>query len=95
MIRLFRIQGNSLTPLFKEGELVLGIKPSKLFSLKKNSIVTFSHRKVGTMIKRIKTIQDDEVFVEGTIPQSLDSRTFGTLALSKIQYKILFKIPFL
>lgn len=95
MIKLFRVEGKSLTPLFKGGELVLGIKPNFLFPIKKNDIVTFHHQSVGTMIKRVKHISNSKVFVEGTIPQSMDSRIFGEICLSNIEYKIFFKLPFL
>lgn len=95
MIKLFRIEGKSLTPLFQGGELVLGIKPNPFLHVKENSIVTFWYQDVGTMIKRVKYIKNSKVFVEGTIPQSVDSRTFGEIPLSHIQHIILFKMPFL
>lgn len=95
MIKLFRIEGKSLTPIFKGGELALGIKPNFLLHVKENDIVTFQYKSVGTMIKRVKYIKNSKVFVEGTIFQSVDSRTFGEIPLASIEYKILFKIPFI
>lgn len=93
MIKLFSIKGKSLYPLFKGGEVVLGMKPNAFLRIKENDIVTFQHEEVGTMIKRVKYIKNSKVFLEGTLPQSLDSRSFGEIPLSKIEYKILFKLP--
>ncbi len=43
------------------------------------------------MIKRVKSINDNTYFVEGTDPMSIDSRNFGALKLKEIKYKVLFK----
>lgn len=95
MIKLFRISGDSLYPLCKEGELVVAMRPKFGLHVKPNDIVTFTQKKVGVMIKRVRSIKNAQVFVEGTSPDSVDSRVFGTIPLSEIGYKVLFKIPFI
>ncbi len=39
------------------------------------------------MIKQVKSIQGNRYFVKGTDPTSIDSRNFGLLDRSDIQYK--------
>jgi type IV secretory pathway protease TraF len=95
MIKLFRIVGDSLYPLYKEGELVIAMRPKYGLLVKPHDIVTFTCKGVGVMIKRVRSVENTQVFVEGTSPNSVDSRVFGTIPLSEISYKILFKIPFL
>ena len=93
MIKIFKISGDSLYPLYKEGEFVVGIRLNVLVHVKSGDIVIFQHQSIGTMIKKIRTIQGSSVFVEGTTPQSLDSRVFGTIPLHTLTHKVLFKLP--
>ena len=44
------------------------------------------------MIKRVKYIKNSKYFVQGTDPQSIDSRDFGLLDFTDIQYKMYFKM---
>lgn len=81
-------------PLYKGGELLLGVKTYSFVKLKNDDIVTFTCKDIGTMVKKIKYIKNDEVFVIGTSKHSYDSRNFGTIDIKTITYKILFKIPF-
>lgn len=93
MIKLFKIQGHSLFPLLKEGEIVLGIKPLFCLHVKIDDFVVFSHQPIGTMIKQVRSIDENKVFVVGTSADSIDSRDFGTIDIRDITYKILFKLP--
>jgi phage repressor protein C with HTH and peptisase S24 domain len=93
MIKLFRISGDSLYPLYKEGELVVGVRPKFGLHVRAKDIVTFTHKGVGVMIKQVRSIENSQVFVVGTSPDSVDSRVFGTISLDTITYKILFKVP--
>ncbi len=90
MIKIFKIKGDSLFPLFKDKNLVLCIKTKKP---KLNDIVVFSHKKYGLMIKQVKKIQNNQYYLIGTSPDSIDSRTFGLIEQKNIKYKVLFKIP--
>lgn len=91
MIKLLKIKGDSLFPLYKNDEIVFCVK-SVFFNLKADDIVVFRQEKYGLMIKKIKTIKDDEIFCIGTNPTSIDSRDFGFIKNSEILYKVLFKI---
>jgi len=91
MIRLFKVSGHSLFPLFKDAERVFCIKIFNFTKLKISDIVVFDKEPYGLMIKQIKSINQDEYFVQGTDPFSIDSRDFGTMSKKEIKYKLLFK----
>lgn len=93
MIKIFKIQGHSLFPLYKEGEVVLGMKPIVPFRLKEKDIVFFKHPTIGTMIKQIKSINHTKVFVQGTSADSIDSRDFGEIEVEEITHKVICKLP--
>lgn len=92
MFKLFKIQGFSLFPLLKEGEVVLSMKISYFTKIKINDIVVFKHKDNSFMIKKIKETNDKGYFVQGENPDSIDSRNFGELKREELLYKIIFKL---
>ena len=91
MIKLFKIKGDSLFPLFKENEIVFGLSTT-FCKLKEGDTVVFVQKNYGLMVKQIKQIDNDNFFLIGTSPSSIDSRNFGFISKQDIFYKILFKI---
>lgn len=94
MLKIFRIKGFSLFPLFKEGEVVFCLKIFSFTKIKLNDIVIFKHEIHGLMIKKVVRISDDNYFVKGESIDSIDSRDFGELKRKDFLFKVLFKIPF-
>lgn len=90
MIRLFKVSGHSLFPLLQDGQRVLCVKLFKFSSLKIFDIVVFEKEPHGLMIKQIKSINQEDYFLQGTDPFSIDSRDFGTIDRKYIYYKVLF-----
>lgn len=91
MIKLFKVEGNSLFPLYKNNQLLFTIK-SSFIKLKVGDIVIFPKKDFGLMIKKIKEIQDDKYYVIGTNPDSIDSRNFGFISKDDIKYKVICKL---
>lgn len=91
MIKLFKIKGDSLFPLYKEGQIVFCLS-SSFSNLKVGDIVVFNQKDYGLMIKKIQSIKDNRYFLVGTTPSSIDSRNFGDIPKNDILYKLLFKI---
>jgi signal peptidase I len=87
LIRLFKVEGHSLYPYFKQGERMLCIKIFKFSRIKVGDFVIFSKQPHGLMIKRVERIQQEKFFVQGTDPMSIDSRDFGLIDRSDIHYK--------
>jgi nickel-type superoxide dismutase maturation protease len=95
MIQILKVTGESLSPLFIEGDFVLVSKIS--FVLRKitaGDIVVFRHPIYGTMIKKVDRISPDgeEIIVLGTHPESTDSRQFGPLRRRQLIGKVIWHI---
>ena len=91
MLQLFKISGNSLYPLYKDGQRVVCRKVFQNTKIKVNDTIVFEKENYGIMIKQVTSVDKNNYFVEGTDPMSIDSRNFGSLKLDEIKYKVLFK----
>lgn len=89
MLKLFKIQGNSLFPFYKDGQRVLCVKVFGFSKLNINDIVVFHKNNYGYMIKEIKSVDKDGFFVQGTDSLSIDSRNFGAIKKHEILYKVI------
>ncbi len=91
MLQIFKISGDSLFPFYKNGQRVLCRKIFSKTNININDTVVFEKESYGLMIKRVKKLEEDAYFVEGTSPDSIDSRNFGTLSQKELKYKVLFR----
>ena len=91
MLQLFKISGDSLYPLYKDGERVICRKVFPRTKIKVHDTIVFEKEHHGMMIKRVRSIDNNSYFVEGTDPMRIDSRNFGCLKIDEIKYKVLFK----
>ena len=92
MFRLLKVSGNSLTPEYRNGDYVL---VTRLFRrLKENDVVVFIKDTYGIMIKRVRlaSANQSEYFVEGTHPNSIDSKHFGPVQRQDMIGKVLLHI---
>ena len=95
MLRLLRVQGNSLQPTYQEGDFVLVAKiPFLMGKLRRGDVVVFDHPVYGTMIKQVDHIppEKDEIFVIGTHEFSVDSRDFGPINTNAVIGKVIWHI---
>ena len=84
-----RVNGDSMLPTLKEGQIVVGWKQS---SIKQSDIVILSHNGVEK-IKRVKSLSSQGVYVVGdNEKQSTDSRQFGVLLPKAILAKIIWPL---
>jgi len=90
LIKVLKVAGNSLYPHLKEGQIIICLKVYKFSSINIGDIVVFSKSPYGLMIKQVKRINKGQFFVQGTDPMSIDSRNFGAIARTDIQYKKIF-----
>lgn len=88
----FKIEGNSMFPTFKSGDIALVYKFSYFLSRPKiGDVIVLKKKKF--IIKRIAKINDDKVFVIGdNINESTDSRNFGWVNKKEIIGKVILKI---
>jgi signal peptidase I len=92
MLRIHKVTGDSMSPDFQEGDfVVLATIPFFLKRLKIGDVIIFEHQLYGTLIKRIASFDPGtaEAYVEGTRPDSLDSRRLGTIRRDAIRGKVI------
>jgi signal peptidase I len=92
MLRIHKVTGDSMSPDFQEGDfVVLTTVPFFLNRLKVGDVIIFEHNHYGTLIKRIASFDPEtaEAYVEGTHPESLDSRRLGTIRRANIRGKVI------
>jgi nickel-type superoxide dismutase maturation protease len=87
---LFRVEGDSMEPTYKSGDLLLG-RRWKLSPQEGDVVVVLAENR--PLIKRLKSINDEEIQVEGDNKSaSTDSRTFGPLPKNAIKATILCRL---
>ena len=96
MFRIHKVTGSSMSPDYQDGDFVF-IATADFFRkrLKVGDVVIFEHKLYGTLIKRIASFDPKtyEVYVEGTRPDSLDSRRLGTIRQNAIRGKVIAHFP--
>jgi nickel-type superoxide dismutase maturation protease len=95
MLRLLRVTGNSLLPVYQDGDFVLVSKIPYLFSIsKQGDIIAFRHEAYGTMIKQVEAVSTDkdEIHVTGTQENSVDSRHFGPISKEDVLGKVVWHV---
>ena len=98
MLRIIKVAGNSLSPLFLPGDFVLiGLKPIFSRNLKAGDLIVFDHAEYGRLIKQVIEVHphSDHIFVGGTQSMSLGSSQLGPISSSAVIGKVLchFKNP--
>ncbi|MBQ49638.1 MAG: hypothetical protein CMP10_19820 [Zetaproteobacteria bacterium] len=94
MLKMYRIQGSSLSPDVAEGSYVLTISWSlplffrRFLTIKIGDLVVFRKEGYPLMVKRVKKKSDQGLEVAGTHPHSVDSNQYGTVKDSEILSKV-------
>ena len=92
MLKIIKVAGSSLSPFFSNGDYVLICGFSLILKrIKTGDFVVFNHPEHGVMIKKIKKVfkENGELFVVGTHPASVDSRSFGPIPLNQVYGKVI------
>jgi signal peptidase I len=95
MFRLLKVTGDSLSPLYKEGDfVVITTLPFFLRRLRQGDIIVFQHGLYGTLIKIVDRVlpEEDAVYIIGTSEESLDSRRLGPISRAAIRGRIIWHI---
>ena len=95
MFRLLKVTGDSLSPLYKEGDfVVITTLPFFLRRLRQGDIIVFQHGLYGTLIKIVDRFlpEEDAVYVIGTSEESLDSRRLGPISRAALKGRVLWHI---
>lgn len=96
MLQLLKVTGDSLSPLYLEGDfVVVATFPFFLRRLRQGAIIVFQHGLYGTLIKIVERVlpEEEAVYVIGTSEDSLDSCRLGPIRRAAIKGKVIWHIP--
>ena len=91
-IGLLRISGRSLAPRYQDGDFVLVSKvPVWLHGVSPGDVIVFKHPTYGTLVKQVERLEAEsgEIFVLGSVPESVDSRRFGGIKMEAVLGKVI------
>ena len=90
MLKMIRITGDSLSPVYQDGDFVLAAKiPVLLKRLSQGDVVVFRHGHYHQMIKQVERITAQGIFVVGVHERSVDSREFGIVPWGELVGKVI------
>ncbi|RMG50290.1 MAG: S26 family signal peptidase [Acidobacteria bacterium] len=95
MIKLVKITGQSLYPIYREGDFVVVSKIPFLFGpVRPGDVIVFRHPIYGLMIKKVERCvpQTGDVYVVGMHGHSIDSRRFGAIRRDDIVGKVIWHL---
>jgi nickel-type superoxide dismutase maturation protease len=96
MFRMIQVTGESLSPLFHEGDYVfITTIPFVVKRVKAGDTILFRHPSYGTLIKQVEQADREQgtLSVIGTHPNSVDSRRFGPIRQEDVIGKVIWHIP--
>ena len=95
ILKIIKVTGRSLYPVYQDGDFVIISKIPILFGfLRPGNVVVFNHPAYGRLIKRVARIEEGgkRLFVVGENEESVDSRSFGSIATQWVQGKVIWSI---
>jgi len=92
MFRIIRVNGESLSPDYRDGDFVVLATNPHLYHIQPGTVVAFEHAPYGMLIKRVTQALPEEIYVTGTHENSLDSRKLGPILRKSITGKVLWHI---
>lgn len=92
-IQRFTVYGDSMFPALRSGQDVLSLNWSYLGKKPEVGDIVVIKVDGKEMVKRVQNVHDREVFVQGDNQEnSIDSRHFGSVDISQIVGKVVYKI---
>ena len=95
MFKLLKVSGESLLPLYQDGDFVLVAKIPLFFNaIRRGDFIAFHHDIYGTMIKQVDDISPDRerLRVTGLHENSVDSTQFGAVHRNSVIGKVIWHI---
>ena len=85
MINLVKVRGESMAPTLAPGDYVI---TTKARAIRSGFVVLADHPKYGLIIKRVKSVQNQTVTLEGDGQASTSSEAMGHVARDKIRGRV-------
>lgn len=90
MIQVVKIVGRSMEPVLNGGDYGVFFRFSKL---KPNSIVLVDHPRYGRIVKSVRSVEGDELELEGTCAHSLSTQQLGKIPRRWVRAGLIKRIP--
>jgi nickel-type superoxide dismutase maturation protease len=92
-----RVSGPSMLPTFEHGDAVLAVRRGLRKRLRPGDIVVCrlppaARGPDSLVIKRVRDVEDDRVFIVGDGPHSYDSRQFGPIAAGHVVGRVVARL---
>jgi len=82
VVKIAKVRGASMRPTLAPGDYIL---VTKARALRAGFIVLVDHPKYGTIVKRVKSVSDTVVYLEGDGPASTTSEDLGAIPLALVK----------
>lgn len=95
MIKITKVTGASLSPLFLPGDYVVALTCHWLAGrISAGDVIIFRHPEHGQMIKKVAAVnrEKDIIEVQGTHPASIDSSHFGPIPPETVIGRVIWHI---
>ena len=95
MIRIVKVTGESLSPVYQEGDyVVITTIPFLLNKINVGDAVVFKHELYGMMIKKVTSVDEAQrtITVIGLHKDSIDSRNFGPVRRDALVGKVIWHV---
>ena len=89
MINIVKIKGLSMSPRLWPGDYLVVIR-RPFFRIKVGDLVVVEQDKIGLLVKSVRSIKNNMVFLEGTHDCSVDSRHFGEVHSERVIAKAIY-----
>lgn len=92
MLKIIRVQGESMSPLYESGDYLLAATWFFVRRLRDGDVVVFTDETVGLMVKRIRAVTDEGFYMEGMNSRSVSTESMGLVTAERIQAKVFYAI---
>ncbi len=92
MLKLFRVRGDSMCPRYRSSDFVLVARPLWRRLGAGDDVVT-RHPELGTIFKRIESLDRDRLRLCGLDPRSTASADLGSVSRKDVVGRVILHIP--
>lgn len=85
MLKLVKVRGMSMHPTFAPGDYLICTKAR---SLRSGFVVVVDHSELGTIVKRIKSIEAGKILLVGDGAGSTSTETIGAISCLDIKGRV-------
>ena len=92
MLKIYRVNGNSMYPTLKDGDYVVAIR--FLYKIRTNDLVVANHPRYSTLVKRVSNTASDhkKFYLEGDNQDSVSGEKMGWFRQDQVIGKVIFRI---